>query len=418
MTRDHKAMELFTEAYDSINENYVKEVDKIKLAREAVRGMLNGLDPYSAYFTPDELKHFQDVTQGSYEGLGIRIIIQNGWLTVESPFLHGPAIKAGVIAGDQIRKINGESTKGITLQEAIKKLKGPRGSKVTITVRHRESGKEEDIVVVRDRVDVPSTAGIRRDEKGVWDYWLDEKQRIAYIRLVAFQENTAAEFKKVILALADEGIKGLILDLRFNPGGLLGAAVDICDLFIPKGVIVSTRSRNFGGDEYKAKAAGTLDYFPLVVLANGMSASASEIVAGAVQDLKRGVLVGSRTYGKGSVQRLIMLNRTKQGAVKLTVAAYYTPSGKSLYTPKGAVFENGKHVASGIIPDYEIKLSTKEQKLLRLNWAMEERNGVLSTKPVVRRKNAFVDKQLKKARQVLQVEMEKALIPASRPTEP
>jgi len=408
-TPDYKAKALFAEAYDKICENYVTEVDRVKLAQEAVRGMLRGLDPYCAYFTPEEYKRFQEVARGSYEGLGIRIMIRDGWLTVEMPFRGGPAIKAGVLAGDRIEKINGESTKGISLHEAVRRLKGPRGSKVTITVRHRDSGKVEDIVVVRDRIEVPSTAGVKRKPNGEWSYWLDEKELIGYVRLVAFQSRTADELKKVIDELDPHRIRGLILDMRFNPGGLLGAAVDVADLFISKGVIVSTRARDVEKDKetFMARREGTYESFPVVMLANGKSASASEIVAGALQDHKRGKLVGSRTFGKGSVQSLLELDKSRQGAVKLTVAAYYTPSGKSLYAPKGAVFENGGHKASGLIPDFEVKLTAEEQKQLQDHWAMVELGDLSATKPTRSRPAPFVDKQLQKALEVIRLEIAK-----------
>ena len=415
-TPDHKAMALFAEVYDKICENYVTDVDRVKLAQEAVRGMLRGLDPYSAYFTREEYKHFQEVTRGSYEGLGIRIIMKDGWLTVETPFRDGPATKAGVLAGDRIEKINGESTRGITLQEAVRKLKGPRGSKVTITVRHRDTGKVEDIVVIRDRIEVPSTAGIQRKPDGEWLYWLVEKERIGYVRLAAFQLNTAEELRKVVDQLHGQGLRGLILDMRFNPGGLLGAAVDVADLFVSEGVIVSTRTRNVGKDKatFSAKKEGTYESFPVVMLANGRSASASEIVAGALQDHRRGKLVGSRTFGKGSVQSLLELDKTNQGAVKLTVAAYYTPSGKSLYAPKGAVFENGEHKASGLIPDYTVELTPDEQDRLKAYWARLERNETSATKPARSRPAPLIDKQLQKALEVVREQISKANKPVSQ----
>ena len=415
--KDYEAFTFFTEVYHKLVQYYVGDVDRLKLAREAVQGMLQGLDPYCVYIGADELKHFQDATQGKYEGLGIRIVIMEGRLTVESPMEGGPAFRAGVLPGDRIEKIEGEPTAGIKLIDAVNKLKGPAGSSVIITVRHRASGETEDITIVRAQIEVPSTAGVAKKADGTWHYWADRDARIAYVRLTAFQETSAAELRDVLEALAKQRMRGLILDLRFNPGGLLKTAVMVSDMFVSKGVIVSTRGRAMAEEVYKARASGTFADFPLMVLVNEWSASASEIVAGAVQDHKRGRLVGSRTFGKGSVQKVFDLDESDQGAIKLTVAAYYTPNGRSLYNPTGSVHDgNGRHLPSGLEPDIVVPISPADEVRLRKHWAAVAGVGIpeskpSATQPAATQPTPFVDVQLGKALDALREELQ---APATR----
>jgi len=398
---DYKALSLLTEAYFMIQGHYVTDVDRAKLAQEGVRGMLRGLDPYSVYITPRDVQHFNDTTHGRYEGLGIRIIMVEGHLTVESPLEGSPAFNAGVLPGDRIVRVDGEKTAGMTLLDAVDKLKGPAGSNVTLTVRHRESGELEDIVIVRAKIEVPSTAGLDKTKDGKWNYWVDEKLRLAYIRVTAFQENTGKELKGLLENLNGLGMRGLVLDLRFNPGGLLDAAIEVSNLFIPDGVIVSTRGRTVPERRFKAVRAGTFGKVALVVLVNEWSASASEIVAGAIQDLKRGKIVGAQTFGKGSVQNVFDLTESKQGAIKLTVGAYYTPSGRSLYSPKGPVHEGAEHKPAGLMPDVVVAMDPKKEDLLRKRWASTRQTGFAGSKPASTRPVPVVDNQLDKALEVL-----------------
>jgi carboxyl-terminal processing protease len=288
---------------------------------------------------PNTYKEMQEETKGRFEGLGIEITMKDEILTVVSPIEDTPAFKAGIQAGDQIIKIDGELTKSLTLMESVKRMRGPKGSKVTITIMREGFGKPRDFTLVREVIPVRS---VRHE--------LLEKQ-YGYIRLSQFQEKTDGDFDKAIKALQEESkgnLKGLILDLRNNPGGLLDQAVKVSDRFIESGLIVSVEGRK---EEQKMKfyahSQGTLPNYPVVVLVNGGSASASEIVAGAIQDHHRGILLGTHTFGKGSVQTIFPL---KDGSgLRLTTARYYTPSGRSIQ-------------AKGIVPDFMVKLAPPEEE--------------------------------------------------------
>jgi carboxyl-terminal processing protease len=289
--------------------------------------------------SPSVYKEMQEETKGRFEGLGIEITLKEGVLTVVSPIEDTPAFRAGIQAGDQILKIDGDSTKNLTLMDSVKRLRGPRGTKVTITIMREGLSKPREFTLTRDVIPVRSVR-----------YELMEKQ-YGYIRLSQFQEKTEGEFDKAIKALESESkgaIKGLILDLRNNPGGLLEQAVNVSDRFIESGLIVSVEGRR---EDQKMKRyahpQGTIARYPLVVLVNGGSASGSEIVAGAIQDHGRGILVGTQTFGKGSVQTIFPL---KDGSgLRLTTARYFTPNGRSIQ-------------AKGIIPDVIVKPASPEEE--------------------------------------------------------
>ncbi len=352
----------------SVTTNYVEEVDVQKLFYGAYDGMLQTLDPYSAFLPPEEKEDLEVETKGEFGGLGIEITLdKNGVLTVITPLEDTPAFKAGVLAGDRIVRIEGVSTKGISLRDAVGKLRGPKGKPVTITVLH-ENGKLEDLTIVRDIIRIESVKDPR---------FVDEKQGIAYVRLTQFQANSAESLDKTIADLRSKGMKALVLDLRFNPGGLLKAAIDVADRFLSDGIIVSTKDRNQQGIIYRAEAKRTYEDFPLAILVSGRSASASEIVAGAIQDNKRGVIVGTRTFGKGSVQTLLKLEDGKS-AIRLTTAYYYTPSGRLIHHNPN----NPKQEKWGIDPDIEVAVTPQEEVDLWNHWREEhqrrarERNGL------------------------------------------
>jgi len=336
----YEDLKVFTDVLGLIQKDYVEETKSKDLVNGAIKGMLETLDPHSSFMPPSMFKEMQEETKGRFEGLGIEITIKDGILTVVSPIEDTPAFKAGILAGDQILKIDGESTKNFTLMDSVKRLRGPRGTKVTITIMREGFTKPKEFTLVRDVIPVRS---VRHE--------LFEKN-YGYIRLSQFQEKTDSEFEKAVKALEEESkgnLKGLVLDLRNNPGGLLDQAVKISDHFIDSGLIVSVEGRKEDQKmKFYAHPDGSLARYPLVVLVNGGSASGAEIVAGAIQDHGRGILVGTQTFGKGSVQTIIPL---KDGSgLRLTTARYYTPSGRSIQ-------------AKGIVPEIIVKpIKPEEEK--------------------------------------------------------
>jgi len=335
----YEDLKVFTDVIGLIQKDYVEETKSKDLIQGAIKGMLETLDPHSAYMPPTMFKEMQEETKGRFEGLGIEITLKDGILTVVSPIEGTPAFRAGVLAGDQIVKIDGETTKNFTLVDSVKRLRGPRGTKVTITIMREGLQKPKDFTLVREVIPVRS---VRHE--------LLEKT-YGYVRISQFQEKTDGDFEKAMKALEEESkgaLKGLVLDLRNNPGGLLDQAVKISDRFIDSGIIVSIDGRREEAKQkWPAHPDGTATRYPLIVLVNGGSASGAEIVAGAIQDHGRGILVGTQTFGKGSVQTIIPL---KDGSgLRLTTARYYTPSGRSIQ-------------AKGIVPDIIVKPSRPEEE--------------------------------------------------------
>lgn len=317
-----------------VRRSYVEELDDAKLKdlqKAAIDGMLKELgDPYTNYIPLQEQGDFDKNVRGRYVGIGASVDIRNGWITIVSPMAGSPALEAGVQAGDQIRAIDGVSTEGKDINDSINRLMGEPNTKVTITI-HREGAPEDetmDLVVTRGHIQVFTVEGVHRVGEG-WDYWLDPQGKLAYVRVRQFTETTSADLFRATKQLVDAGLRGLVLDLRFNPGGSLQAAIEISDMFVPEGVIVSVKGRG-REQEYAAQAPGTLADFPMVVLVNSQSASASEIVAGALQEDDRAIVVGTRTFGKGLVQDVRAL-RSGEGQLKITTAAYYLPSGRNIH---------------------------------------------------------------------------------------
>jgi len=316
---DYDSLETFTNILAIVKKNYVEEPRTKDLIKGAINGMLNSLDPHSAYLTPDLYKELQMDTQGRFGGLGIEITVKDGILTVVSPIEDSPAYRAGIKSGDQIFKIEDEFTKDMNLIDAVKKMRGPKGSKITISIRREGAQELVNFNLIRDTIRVQSVRS-RVLEQGY-----------AYLRLAQFQERSDRDLQTALEKLNAEkgGIRGLVLDLRNNPGGLLTQAVRIADLFLDSGMIVYTDGRlENQKQKYFAHKEGTWSDFPMVVLVNGGSASASEIVAGALQDHKRAVILGTKTFGKGSVQTILPLDDSS--ALRLTTARYYTPKGRSI----------------------------------------------------------------------------------------
>jgi len=329
--QDYESLEAFSNILSIVKKNYVEDVETKNLVNGAINGMLSSLDPHSAYLTPDLYKDLQSDTQGRFGGLGIEISVKGGMLTVVSPIEDTPAFKAGIKPGDQIFKIEDEFTKDMSLVDAVKRMRGLKGTKINLTIRREGAADLIDVSLVRDIIRVQSVKS-RSLEPGY-----------GYVRLAQFQERSDRDVQRALEKLAAEksGIKGLVLDLRNNPGGLLNQAVRVSDLFLDSGMIVYTDGRiESQKQKFFAQKEGTWMDFPLVVLVNGGSASASEIVAGALQDHKRAVVLGTKSFGKGSVQTILPLD--DNSALRLTTARYFTPKGRSIQ-------------ATGIVPDIVIE---------------------------------------------------------------
>ena len=314
----YKKIDLFSEVLDKINKEYVEEVDQSEAMDAAINGVLQFLDPYSAYMTPDLYKNMQTETSGEFGGLGIEVGMEAGVIKVISPLDNSPAAEEGVKAGDYIVKINDIQVQGKSLSEAVDLMRGPVGSDIEITVRRRGEKKALIFNITREIIKVSSVKSEIINEK------------TGYLRLTAFNENSSDQIKNKIKEFKNKKkIENYILDLRNNPGGLLSQAIKISDFFLDSGEIVSTKSkRKYENRKWFAKKGDILKGETIIVLINYGSASASEIVAGALQDHKRAILIGESSYGKGSVQSIIPLKN--EGAIRLTVSKYYLPSGKSI----------------------------------------------------------------------------------------
>ncbi|MBV8229035.1 MAG: S41 family peptidase, partial [Planctomycetaceae bacterium] len=328
---------VFVDAVEQVEANYVRPVDRRELLESALKGMLQNLDPHSSYINTTEWKQFKRQIEGRFGGIGIQVGMDPdaNRLKVIAPMVGTPAYEAGVLAGDLIMEIDGQSTEGMNPDKAVEVLTGRPGTAVKLTVLHEGTEKSETLSMTRAIIDVPSVLGDNRKSDDAWDFMLDKGNKIGYIRITSFIQNTTEELKKALDELKAEGMKALILDLRDNPGGLLGAAVEVSDLFVDEGLIVSTKGRNTISKTYEAEKEGTYDNFPMVVLVNQNAASAAEIVSACLQDHNRAIVVGQRSYGKGSVQNIIDLEDGKS-VLKLTVATYQRPSGKNIHRFKNA----------------------------------------------------------------------------------
>ena len=344
----YKNLKTFNEVLDMVQKNYVEEIESKKLIDGAINGIMKSLDPHSTYMTADMYKELEVETRGSFGGIGIEITIKKDILTVVSPIEDTPAFTAGIKAGDHIIQIEGKSTKDITIMEAVKKMRGQKDTKVTITIMRENMPKPKDFVITRDIIKIKSV------KSKVYD------DNIGYIRVSSFQERTADDLKKVIKDLNAKvgNPKGVILDLRNNPGGLLNQAVGVADVFLKSGIIVSTKGRTKSMESKSvAKDDGNEPTCPIVILVNEGTASAAEIVSGALQDSGRAIVIGMQTFGKGSVQTVIPLENGS--ALKLTTAKYYTPNGRSIQ-------------AEGIKPDIVVKhIRPSEEKELTDDFIRE-----------------------------------------------
>jgi carboxyl-terminal processing protease len=334
----YRQLNLFGDVFERVRADYVEKPDDSKLVESAINGMLAGLDPHSSYMDPKSFRDMQVQTRGEFGGLGIEVTMEDGLVKVVAPIDETPAAKAGVMANDIITKLDDEQVQdeqvqGLTLNQAVDKMRGPVNTKIKLTIMRKGADKPIEVTIVRDVIRVKS---VRSHSEG---------DDIGYIRVTQFNEQTTDGLKKAISDLTSQlgadKIKGFVVDLRNNPGGLLDQAISVSDAFLEKGEIVSTRGRNAEETQrFNARPGDLTKGKPVIVLINGGSASASEIVAGALQDHKRATLVGTRSFGKGSVQTIIPLG-SGNGALRLTTARYYTPSGRSIQ-------------AKGITPDIEV----------------------------------------------------------------
>jgi len=363
----YRQLDLFSQAFDTVRKNYVRPVQDSELVNAAIDGMVTGLDPHSSYMDPKSYADMQIQTKGEFGGVGIEVTMEDGLIKVISPIDDTPAAKAGIKTGDFIAGIDGTAIQGLELNAAIDKMRGPAGSKVKLTILRQGQKKPFDVILARAIIRVDSAKWHREGDVG-------------YLRLTGFNEQTASGMEKGIRELKRQigpGIKGYVLDLRNNPGGLLDQAIQVSDDFLTQGEIVSTRGRHADDTQrYDARPGDLTDGKKVIVLVNGGTASASEIVAGALQDHKRATVVGITSFGKGSVQTIIPLGETG-GALRLTTARYYTPSGHSIQ-------------AQGIIPDIMVAQGDEENipKIARPSEA--DLPGHLIGEPVIKKPDAQI----------------------------
>lgn len=388
-------MKLFVDTFEQIDRNYVKPVDRRELMEAAMRGMVLKLDPYSSYIDTTELKQFNESVEQEFGGIGIQVTVEprTRKLMVMVPIPGTPAYKAGLRAGDHIIEIDGKATadfgEGREMESAVKMMRGKPGEVVKLKIQHKDEKEPVSIDVTRAIIKTPTVLGDHYEKDGSWSFFLEGEDKIGYMRLTSFGRNSADEVHDTLEKLKKEGMKALILDLRFNPGGLLSAATAISDYFIESGVIVSTKGRNTDEQVYKAKKAGTFSGFPMVVLVNRYSASASEIVSACLQDHKRALIVGERTWGKGSVQNVIELEGGKS-ALKLTTASYHRPSGKNIHRfPKATEKEEW-----GVMPDEGFDVKFTDEEITKLFESRRERETIRTDGSAP--KIDFVDTQLAK----------------------
>ena len=343
----YELMKLFVESFQQIESNYVTEVDRRELMDAAIRGMIRHLDQYSSYIPPAKTKQFNQTVEQEFGGIGVHVDTRGRFLRVLSPLPGSPAAKAGLRSGDAILEVDGTSLEDVNHRDAIKMIQGPAGRPVVLKILHVGDDQEpEDITVVRQVIQVPTVHGFHLKEDKQWNFMCSDEDKIGYIHLTHFGRHSAEEIRDTVQQLVDQEMQGLVIDLRSNPGGLLNVAIEICNMFLSTGNIVSVKGRNVTDRSWNASAAETFPDFPIAILVNRYSASASEVVSAALQDNKRAIVVGERTWGKGSVQNVIGLE-DGGSQLKLTMASYHRPSGVNIHRMKGAKTED----VWGVTPD-------------------------------------------------------------------
>ena len=341
----YRQLSLFGDVFERVRADYVEKPEESKLIESAINGMLAGLDPHSSYMDAKSFRDMQVQTSGEFGGLGIEVTMEDGLIKVVTPIDETPAAKAGIMANDIITHLDDEAVQGLTLNQAVDKMRGPVNSKIKLRVMRKNSDKPVELSITRDVIRVRS---VRSNLEG---------EDVVYVRVTQFNQQTTEGLRNAITNLstqAGEKVKGFVIDLRNNPGGLLDQAISVSDAFLERGEIVSTRGRNAEETQrFNARAGDLTKGKPVIVLVNGGSASASEIVAGALQDHKRATVVGTRSFGKGSVQTIIPLG-SGNGALRLTTARYFTPNGRSIQ-------------AKGIVPDIEVLQDVPDELKARTN---------------------------------------------------
>jgi carboxyl-terminal processing protease len=371
VAEEYELQKLLADTLDQVERNYVKDISRRELMEAAIHGVLGKLDQYSNYISPDDLGHFKTSVENQFGGIGIQIdLTRDGRIVVVSPLVGSPAYRAGIQPGDLIVEIEGKPTEEIhTVDDAVTKLKGEPGTKVALTTLRPSTGERQTLAIERALVHLETVLGDKRKDDDTWDYMLDHERKIGYIRVTNFGRDTEQDLERALGELQRENVRGLVLDLRFNPGGLLTSAIAVADMFVAGGKIVSTEGRNTKSRSWDAQQEGTYEGFPMVVLVNRYSASASEIVSACLQDHHRAIVIGERTWGKGSVQNVIEVEGGKS-ALNLTTASYQRPSGKNIHR-----FPDAKESdVWGVTPDSGYDLKLEDGELYKLNSYLHERD--------------------------------------------
>ena len=393
---DYSWVHTLVEVQRQVVNNYVKPVEADSLKQNSIKGMLGGLDQFTQYIPPADEEIFDRMLGGTFPGVGISLLSRDHQAVVATPIPNSPAARAGIDAGDVVVKVNGESITGLSLDDVVKKVSGPVGSDVTLTIER--DGKDLDFAMKRQEIAVATVEGCGRNADDSWNYFVYDTPKIGYVRITQFEENsltnTFDELKKVVTGgdgqagLLDAGLQGLILDLRFDPGGQLDQAISVVNLFVKSGVIVTTRGRARPERIERATGEGTLPDFPMIVLVNDYSASAAEIVSGSLKDNHRALVIGQRTYGKGSVQERIPLD--EGGELKLTVAYYYLPSGRLVQRLKDST-------DWGVEPQVIVPADEKTEERIKDQFLSEETIHRPVTRPSTAPATQPVDPQLQQA---------------------
>ncbi|GIW86921.1 MAG: hypothetical protein KatS3mg108_1245 [Isosphaeraceae bacterium] len=399
----------FVDAVEQVAANYVREVSRDELLNSALRGMLAELDPYSSFFDDPQWKQFQKQIEGSFTGIGVQIDFdrRTGRPMVLAPVVGSPAYAAGILGGDLILEIDGAPTEDWDRQRVVDALTGPPGTEVRLKVKHPDVEEPVELTIRRAVIALDSVLGDhRKPEDDTWDFFLDRDAKLAYIRITTFGDDTAAALRRALQEIQSEGAKGLILDLRDNPGGLLSAAVEISELFLSGGRIVSTKGRAYPERSYDAKPGDVFEDLPMVVLINGQSASASEIVASALQDHKRATIVGQRSFGKGTVQGILPLEEG-DSRLRLTVATYHRPNGHPIHR-----FKNARPSDEwGVSPDEGMEVRLTDEQYVRRVLDRQRRDRISRAnqlKPEDDTELFEIDPQLAKAVEVLRHKIDEA----------